>query len=118
MGKAALKVVETRRDIADRLLTLHVKHAALFAEIDDLKEKLRKAAEAAGAGFTEEFGEGQKIAVTKASESKYKGTMPTLDPAGYLKLDEKERQGLIRSKVVVLKDLYTEARRPSVTVKV
>lgn len=118
MGKAALKVVETKRDIAERLIALNIKHEALFAEIDGLKEKLRLAAEADGRGFTEDFGEGRKVAVTSPSKSKFKGTMPTLDPEAYLKLDEKEREKLIKGKVVALKDLYSEARRPSVTVKV
>jgi hypothetical protein len=45
-----------RREIADRLLALHIKHAELFAEIDTLKDQLRDEAEKLGKGLTEKFG--------------------------------------------------------------
>jgi hypothetical protein len=116
-AKAALKLIETRRDVAERLLSLNIKYAALFGEIDGLKEKLRIAAEDAGKGFTEDFGEGRHVKATAPSLSKFKGIMPVLDPAGFLKLDEKERKSLIKGKVVAMQDQYTQARRPSISVE-
>jgi hypothetical protein len=68
MATAALKVVETRRDIADRLLALHIKHADVFSEIEALKDDLRDAAESLGKGFSEKFGE-------RGSTGGYRGSL-------------------------------------------
>jgi hypothetical protein len=115
--KAALKIVESRRDVAERLINLHVKHAALFTEIEGLKEKLRIAAEADGKGFKEEFGEGRHVNVSKPSKSKFKGIVPVLDADQFLALDEKERERLIKGKVISMESQHTQARRPSVSVE-
>lgn len=118
MGKAALKVVETRRDIADRLLKLHEKHAALFAEIDALKDKLRDTAETAGSGFTERFGDRGTVVVSAGSKGgEFRGIVPELDEVRFLALPEKDRQKLIDGNVVEMVMKVTKASRPSVTVK-
>lgn len=118
MGKAALKVVETRRDIADRLLALHIKHAPLFAQIDALKEQLRDEAERLDKGFVEKFGERGSVTVSKGSEGgKFKGIVPELDEVRFLALPEKERERLIEANVVEMVTQTTKASRPSVTVK-
>ena len=76
MSLAVLKKVDTRRDVAERLMALNLKHVPLFAELDDLKEKLKVYAETDGKGYTEEFGEGRHVKVSSPSESKFKGIMP------------------------------------------
>src|SRR5258707_7823016 len=109
-----------RRAIAEKLVDLHVKHADVFGEIDDLKEQLRKFAEsddsltvddleatvrqlirhglgvddlkaelrklgeAGHNGFTEKFGGKGEIQVSGGSKIKFKGIVPTLDPAKFL----------------------------------
>jgi hypothetical protein len=108
---------QDRRGLAERLLMLSVKHAPVFAEIDDLKEKLRLIAESAGKGFTEEFGDGRSVKVTSPSESKFKGIVPVFDAAAFLDLPEKQRQKLIDGKIVAMEKQFTQARRPSVSVE-
>jgi hypothetical protein len=117
MSVAVLRKVDTRRDVAERLMALNVKHAAVFAEIDDLKEKLKVYAETDGKGYTEEFGEGRNIKVSSPSESKFKGIMPTFDAAAFLDLPEKQREKLIDGKIVAMEKQFTQARRPSVSVE-
>ena len=117
MSLAVLKKVDTRRDVAERLMALNLKHAPLFAELDDLKEKLKVYAETDGKGFKEEFGEGRHVQVSAPSESKFKGIMPILDPDAFLNLPEKQRDKLIEGKIVEMKRQFTQARRPSVSVE-
>src|SRR5712672_1434645 len=99
MAAAALKIVETRRHIAERRMVLKIKHAALFAEIDDLDEKLRVFAESDGKGFTEQFGEGRYVKVSAPSKPKFKGIFPVFDPAAFLELPEKQREKWIDGKI-------------------
>jgi len=114
----ALKIVESRRNVAERRLALKIKHAALFAEIDGLDEKLKRFAEADGKGFTEEFGEGRHVKVSAPSKSKFKGIFPVFDPEAFLGLPDKQREKLIDGEIVAMEKQFTEARRPSVSVKV
>ncbi len=107
---------DDRREIAKRLVMLHVKHAAVFAEIDDLKERLRVIAEKGGEGFKEEFPKGF-VQVSGGSEAKFKGVLPVLDPDAFLDLPETRREELIAGKVIAMERQYTKASRPSVTVK-
>jgi hypothetical protein len=117
-AKAALKAVETPRDIADRLLALHIKHADLFAQIDALKEKLRDEAEKLGKGFVEKFGEKGSVTVSGGSKGgKFSGIVPELDEVRFLALPEKERQKLIDANVIEMVQKLTKASRSSVTVK-
>lgn len=141
-----------RRAIAEQLVDLHIEHAGLFGRIDDLKDKLRKFAEASEEtigelrtrlrklvkdddlgvdelkaelrklsapghdGYTEEFGKGV-VKVTGGSVEKFKGILPMLDAAAFLDLPDKLRDRLLEDRVVTMQRQFSEARRPSVTVK-
>jgi hypothetical protein len=142
-----------RRSLAERCVDLHLEHADLFRDIDDVKEQLRKFAEASvegiddlratlrkllrddglgvddlkaelrklGApghdGFVEEFAGKGLVKVSGGSVEKFKGIMPVLDPAAFLELPDKQRDKLTGDKIVTMQRQFTEARRPSVTVK-
>jgi len=143
---------DDRRAIAERCIDLHVKHAELFRDLDDLKAQLRKFAEASDDtvdglkaavrkvlkddldvdalkaelrklgqpghdGFTEDFPGKGSILVTGGSVPRFKGIVPVLDAAAFLDLADKLRDKLIEDKVVAMQRQFTEARRPSVTVK-
>jgi hypothetical protein len=119
MAAAVLKLVETRRDLAERLMALEIKlkSSGLPAQIDELKEQLRKSAEALGKGFIEKFNGGRYVKVSGPGESAFKGLMPVLDPAAFLALPDKRREKLIEDNIVAMQQQFTKASRPSVTVK-
>jgi hypothetical protein len=142
-----------RRDAAERLVSLHIKHAPLFAEIDDLKEQLRQYAEVAaqetvadikerlrdlrkleltidalkeklcelGApsyeGFTERFEGKGFVQVSAGSKRRFKGIVPVLNVPPFLDLPDKRRDLLIADSIVMMEKQFTQASRPSVTVK-
>ena len=106
-----------RRAIAEKLVDLHVKHAPVFGEIDDLKDKLRKEAEGEGRGFKEEFAGKGLVTVSAGSEEEFKGLMPTLDEVAFLNLPNRQQDKLMADKIVIMKRQFTKASRPSVTVK-
>jgi len=118
---AALKKVETRRDVAERLLVLNIRNERVFAEIDDLRERLKLVSEADNQGFTEDFGQGRHVSVTKPTAGgKFKGIVPVLDEGAFLdddKLSPKQREKLIDAGIVAMATKLTEGRRPSVSVQ-
>jgi hypothetical protein len=110
-------MADSRRATAERLVDLHVKHALVFGEIDDLKEKLRKEAEAKGCGFKEEFAGKGLVQVSRGSEEEFKGLMPKLDEVVFLDLPDRQRDKLMADKIVIMERQFTKASRPSVSVK-
>ena len=106
-----------RRAIAEKLVDLHVKHASVFGDIDDLKEKLRLEAEKDGRGFKEEFAGKGLVTVSAGSAEEFKGLMPTLDEVAFLNLPNRQQDKLMADKIVIMERQFSRASRPSVSVK-
>lgn len=110
-------MAQGRRQLATTLLTLQAKIAPDLLKIDDCKEALRAEAHEAGAGFTEEIPNLGAVEVKAGSKSKFKGIVPTLDPATFLALPEGRREKMIEDGLVTMEQQWTDARNPSVTVR-
>lgn len=120
MAQAALKLaasVDGRRRDALRLLELEIEYEPVAAEIADIKERLKAAAERSGGGFIEHFNEGRYVKVSSGSESKLKGLMPELDAAACMALPAGKLKKLIDDGIIAMVKQFTKASRPSVTVK-
>lgn len=85
--------------------------------IDDLKTRLRELGQAGRDGFKEDFPGRGLVVVTNGSAAKFKGIFPVLDAAAFLKLPDKQRERLLADKIVAMEHQFSEARRPSVSVK-
>lgn len=110
-------MAKSRRAIAEELLDLHIEHADVFAQIDGLKEQLRKLSLADNAGFKEKVDGKGEVQVSAPSVAKLKGIMPTLKPERFLELTEARRDKLVADGLVEMKEQWTSDRAPSVTVR-
>jgi len=110
-------MAKSRRATAEELLDHLVEHAAIFAKVETLKDKLRDFAIADGSGFKEAFDGKGEVSTTKASIRRLKGIMPTLKAERFLTLAEAKREKLIADGIVEMLEQWTEDRKPSVTVR-
>lgn len=110
---------DARHELAEQLLDLEIKHAAVFARQDELKEGLREISTSIDAGFTVDLtdkGKG-KVTVGKGSEEKLKGILPELDPEKFLALPKKRQESLTAQGLVSMVQQRSKARKPSVSTK-
>lgn len=110
-------MAKSRRALAEQLLGLQSKIAADLLKIDECKETLRGICEESGEGFTEEVAGRGTVEVKAASEPKFRGILPVLDPAAFLALPEKRRQALIENNIIAMTEQWSKATKPSVTVR-
>jgi hypothetical protein len=89
-----------RRGIARTLLSLRLRHAKLFDEIDGLKASLILNAKKAGEGFREVFDKKGIITVAAPKDKEFKGEVPEVDPDAFGALPEAKRQKLIAEGIV------------------
>lgn len=107
----------SRRAIAEKLLDLQQKVAPDLLKIDGYKEQLRDLCEAAGESFTEEVEGLGSVEVKAGTKRKFKGIVPAIVAETFLALPESRRKKLIDGELVVMTEEYTNARSPSVTVR-
>lgn len=106
-----------RRAIAEKLLELQKKLEPDLLKIDGYKEQLRGLCQDAGESFTEEVEGLGSVEVKAGSDKKFKGIVPTIVAETFLALPESRRKKLIDDELVVMTEQYTNARSPSVTVR-
>jgi hypothetical protein len=111
-------MAKSRRAVAEELLDHLIEHAAIFAKVDTLKDKLREFAIADKTGFNEAFDGKGEVKCSKASVKRLKGIMPTLLAESFLQLSEVRREKLIADGIVKMEEQWTEDRKPSVSVSV
>jgi hypothetical protein len=106
-----------RRAIAEELVELQLELEPKLLKIDELKEKLRGICEASGQAFTEEIAGKGSVEVRAGKDKELKGTVPTLKPEIYLALPKARRDALEEQGLVEIKQLWSSASKPSVTVR-
>lgn len=107
----------TDQERAERLLRSEAKIAADKLLIDEDKEALRVSSEKKQEGFTIEVPGLGSVEVKKGRKARLKGKGPELDAEVYYTLSEQRQQTLLKDKIIEMVDIWTEAARPSVTVR-
>ncbi len=107
-----------RRELCKELLALRIKHADVFARIDELKADLIKVAADAGEGFREVVtGKGQ-ITVSAPHGAEFKGHVPEVDPRIFDALSEVKRKKLIDAGIIKVVAHYSRDFHGRVDLKV
>lgn len=110
-------MADNRQKLAREIVELSIQIADQAQKIEDAKTGLRAIATAAGVGFNIEVKGKGSVEVRAGSDSRLKGLMPTLDAEAFLQLPEETRAGLLKSGLVTMDEQWTQARNPSVTVR-
>lgn len=98
---AAAKVIKAnRRELCEQLLTLRLKHADIFSEIERLKASVVELATEEGDNFREVFTDQGVVSVSGARPKEFRGHVSEVDPKIFDALSETKRQKLIDDGIV------------------
>ena len=111
------KEITDRRALAEQLLGIEQEHAPLFAKMKGLKKALIAIATEAGENFQELFGQLGVVKVSRAKPSEVKGQVPELDAAAFLALADRDRNDLIKRRIVKMVESKSGAYYGGVTVE-
>lgn len=106
-----------RRDIADKLLKLHVKLAPQFAEMAELEADLKLAAKEAGGSFKEDFGKRGYVSASAAHGAEFKGNVPLVQTEVWLALKPADRKKHEKSGLIKITPQFGRSSNGRVTVK-
>lgn len=103
--------------IAEQLIDLQIKVEPTLLKIDELKEKLRAICDEKGEAFTEEVPGKGSVEVKAGREAECKGQQPVLNIQAFLALKDGEKAKLAERELVTVKEIWSKASKPTVTVR-
>jgi hypothetical protein len=106
-----------RRAVCEQLLSLRLKHAKIFGEMDSLKAELILIAGDAKDGFREVFAGKGRITVAAPKAKEFKGDIPEVNPVAFYALSDAKRQKLIDDGLITLVRTWTREFHGRVDVK-
>lgn len=119
MAAAAKKPTEApdQADLAAELVGIHLKHRDDLGRADEIKTLLKQIATDQGENFQEVVAGKGKVSVSGKKGSRFKGTVPEVDPEKFLALTKCEQNQLIKAGLVRMVDQYTNPYYGAVEVK-
>ena len=107
-----------RRSLAKKLLSLRVKHAKIFADMDSIKATLIDLVTKDGKGSTREvFPELGTVTVAPAKDRECRGNIPEVNIENFNALPESRRAKLVDDGVISVVEDWSRPFRGSVAVK-
>lgn len=106
-----------RRELCEELLGLRLKHADVFARMDELKAELIGEARIAGDGFREVIAGKGQVTVAAPHGKEFKGHVPEVNPKIFDALSETKRKKLIDAGIVTIVPHWTRDFHGRVDVK-
>lgn len=102
------------RELAEELVDLRRKYAAVFDRTEELKSALK---DGATSNFKEVFTGKGEVTVSAAKPKEKTGTAPEVVVSVFLQLPKKEQTALVKAGVVQIVDVYNGAYYGAVKVK-